>query len=1115
MKLDNIIYDVDSLKMAIAEQWSADSEVFASIYPSDTATALINGMAAFGSLLQYTIVSCLANCYTTTAFSDSAVYQLADTLGNDLHGNVSSQVIVNITKNNLKEENLTIPQYSTFVIGGKKFFNPYEIILPANVPFVYTITLVQGEIIEVNKTTSGIANEKFYFSSEFKASPYYIRVFVNDEEWNVVESFLQYDKSYVLSPEDMNSVVLKTDPDGRAYVKVGNGQLGTLPMTGSVLQVKYCSNDGKDGNIDEKGAEGVLESQLVYTDRYGNQQTLDVTVVTTTTAYGGFSKQSVETLRLTSPWVFASGHRAIRRQDYNALLQNQCGYITSQVWGEYEEANRIGAYDHLMMNMVYYTGIKNFRDYPYFKLDTITNPTSYNGALYSNSGFYGSYNLRLSNMLGSKDDIYVQDTGAQGWLFINDNDKDPRDSLLPDWIASENRYYRNIITFDPDDPESGTVGGLNYKVNDELWINVTVPPAGQSIPTTTIQTDCLIRVKEVDSNGKVLKIELLTKASSERYNIVEASTFSTTYYKGISQQGIGLIVKLSQEQYDDSDLITTNDFEYSEEEQENPLINARSDKPNGEDTFYRSVFHPTLQYPVQIRINYEESKTITGVKFKATNPRNGAFIGTIAMFGSAGIDDGEGGTNPPSYVNVRNNSEDWTCIINRKELSTPYNSENDNDCWSDWIATSCFLNDQRETEKDGSGNPVLKEYKYYVIEFYSTENTSEEDSKITFDSMKVLYSDNTSLIFYTENGEIRLNLPTAGDPGPGTEDGYIETNLITSNDYPLYNYGITLAGITKANGYEDNDILVYKSTNGSIFRIKVVSIANEEYLMSVNGNEVLVGNDNVQMASNQPVSFGDNKIYTYTLDPITNQPIVGNAGSGYKVNDVVYIARTDPDQIARLGEKTDLSLRVAAVDSSGAILALTWLNNELLDEELDKVINYDSSPTITDGAGVNLRLVVVSKPGTLGTQGTILIKSSYNIEVNANFKGDRINTADVNYYDEPIIKKFNHFTTYLEFIQPEMHNVSIHAQVAIKKNSQIASGIVLQNVRTNIQKLFEITPDYMGKDLKLSDIYRAITSTEHVSWCKVLKPLDNQNISANEIMICQDIILDEVQDIYE
>ena len=96
-----------------------------------------------------------------------------------------------------------------------------------------------------------------------------------------------------------------------------------------------------------------------------------------------------------------------------------------------------------------------------------------------------------------------------------------------------------------------------------------------------------------------------------------------------------------------------------------------------------------------------------------------------------------------------------------------------------------------------------------------------------------------------------------------------------------------------------------------------------------------------------------------------------------------------------------------------------------------------------------------------------------------------------------------------------MHNVSIHAQVAIKKNSQIASGIVLQNVRTNIQKLFEITPDYMGKDLKLSDIYRAITSTEHVSWCKVLKPLDNQNISANEILICQDIILDEVQDIYE
>ena len=313
MKLDNIIYDVNSLQQAIAQQWSADSEVFASIYPSDTAAALINGMASYGSLLQYTIVSALANCYTSTAFSEAAIYQLADTLGNDLHGNVSSQVIVNIRKNNFIGINTTIPAYSTFEIKGKRFFNPYAIIIPATTDFVHTITLVQGEIIEVNKTTSGIENEKFYFSSDFKASPNYIHVYIDGAEWSVVDSFLGYDKAYVLDAEDMNSVLLKTDPDGRSYVKVGNGQLATLPLAGSILQIKYCSNDGALGNISETGVYGNLTSKLVFVDSKGNEDFLDVEVITTTTAYGGFSKQSLETLKYTSPYVFASGHRCIRR----------------------------------------------------------------------------------------------------------------------------------------------------------------------------------------------------------------------------------------------------------------------------------------------------------------------------------------------------------------------------------------------------------------------------------------------------------------------------------------------------------------------------------------------------------------------------------------------------------------------------------------------------------------------------------------------------------------------------------------------------------------------------------------------------------------------------------
>ena len=1117
MKLDNIIYDVNSLQQAIAQQWSADSEVFASIYPSDTAAALINGMASYGSLLQYTIVSALANCYTSTAFSEAAVYQLADTLGNDLHGNVSSQVIVNIRKNNFIGINTTIPAYSTFEIKGKRFFNPHAIIIPATTDFVHTITLVQGEIIEVNKTTSGIENEKFYFSSDFKASPNYIHVYIDGAEWSVVDSFLGYDKAYVLDAEDMNSVLLKTDPDGRSYVKVGNGQLATLPLAGSILQIKYCSNDGALGNISETGVYGNLTSKLVFVDSKGNEDFLDVEVITTTTAYGGFSKQSLETLKYTSPYVFASGHRCIRRQDYNAMLQNKCGYITSQVWGEYEQANKVGAYDSLMMNMVYYTGVKTFETYPYFKIDPISNPAYYNGALYSNSGFYGSYSFRVSNTLGSTEKIYIQDTGGQGFLFINDNNQDPRDSLLPDWIASTNNYYANILG-------EIVVGakGLQYRVNDELYLQ----PAGDSDPNH--HTDVIIRVTEVNEVGAVNKVELLTRTSQNAYQVgtTFANCAAQVYYKKASQQsnGSGLIVQFRQYKYTGSTIVSTNDLERDPEiEWYTPIINARSDKPKGLNKYYKSAYEPTLQEPVQIRLTYPENKAISGIKFQAVNPypdgdsEGCPFIGTVAMFGTTKDTTDE----DFSYYNIRN-SDKWDCIINRKELTSPWTESNSDDHWTDWIATNSFGekdNNGNMIYIDENGNPVFKKYKNFVIEFYSTQDLSINRPKISFNAMKILYGEDSSEVLYTDNGEIRINLPTAGSPGPGgTNMGYLTSGLVNSANFPMYAYDITLNGITEQNGYRDGDTLsyVFKAVDiddNLLFNIQVASVANAQYITTVKklsdstdrGTNILVGTEYITMSSPAPLSDPTNHdlLYTYTLDPDNNKPTSGNAGSNYAVNDIITIKD-------KSGNNTDLTLRVAAVNSIGEVLALAWLNNTSLHNPLDKESGYTISETSTDHSGTGLKLVVVSARATQGSGATILIKSNNNLEIDASFTGNRIDTADVNYYDEPIIKEYNHFTTYLEFVQPEIIQQGIRVQVAVNKSAKVTSGIVLQNVRNNILKLFEITPDYISKGIKLSDIYKAVTDTENVAWCKVLKPTDNVAVNVNGILVASDIVLEEV-----
>ncbi len=212
MKLDSIIYDVDSLAAAIIEQWNNESASFKAMYPSDTAVSLVSVFAGYGAMLQYMLLGAVANCYTTTAFSKAGIYQLADTLGNNLHGNISAQVTVSMAKKNFIGIQTIIPAKTQFEIRGKKFFNPTAIVLPATSSAVEDIVLVQGEILTVTQTSSGIANEKFYFSSDFKANHNYINVYVNGEEWDVASSFLDYDKNYVINTSVLNMVVLKTEP---------------------------------------------------------------------------------------------------------------------------------------------------------------------------------------------------------------------------------------------------------------------------------------------------------------------------------------------------------------------------------------------------------------------------------------------------------------------------------------------------------------------------------------------------------------------------------------------------------------------------------------------------------------------------------------------------------------------------------------------------------------------------------------------------------------------------------------------------------------------------------------------------------------------------------------
>ena len=1224
MKLDNIIYDVDSLALAIAEQWNNESETFKAMYPSDTATALVNVFAGYGAMLQYMLLGAVANCYTTTAFSTAGIYQLADTLGNNLHGNISSQVTVMMNKNNFINKQTTIPAKTQFEIRGKKFFNPSAIVIPATSSPVTDIVLVQGEILTATQTTSGIANEKFYFSNDFKANHNYIHVYVNGEEWDVSTSFLDYDKNYVVNTAVLNTVILKTEPDGRSCIKVGDNQLGTLPASGSTITIEYVSNEGYNGNIAEIGLPVTLITPLIETEE-GVSAELSLNITTTSTAFGGADTQSIDILRYTSPYVFASGHRAIRRQDYIAMLLNECGYLAANVWGEYEEANKVGAYDALMMNMVYYTGIKSFQTYQPFVIGTLGDSyETYNGMINSTNGFWGSFTLTLNNLKNTAAFVEVQDSGAQGILFINNDEQDPRDSILPLWVNSTDDEH--LLDYpQPYVSQGEPYTPTGYNIDDELllWyegantqVHILVDEVENGAPT-------LIHTIPV---GETIEVDPSVSITDGTH------TFTTT---AITGTGTGFKAKAQITTRRKSSLVTTDDD--SEEIgyiNQNTISCARSDITD-ENSYFMSMHEPTLSRPVQIFIDFTEqtysnwepntsyiasrativqydahyyycikshtssasfeneywklagvnennylAEAIVGVKFKATD--RGAFIGAMAMFAT---DDDDAFIN--QRINIRNSNK-WTPVIHRTIIKNPIGNTNGN--WTDWLATNVF---KGETY---AGEPQFdKPYKYYVIEIYSVDDsTLHTTNLVAIESMKVLFSEDASILYYDDNGKFRLNFPLENSPGPdGTEasSGSLEhttigKHLINTTALPAWAYEVTLNGITTQNDYREGNMLAYIADNAltgnkTTFMIEVLNATTGVYNITIAGDSTLAGIDYIATEG------------TPQVVPAYEEFLVGAGynedGAGYLPNDYLAlitrrdITTTDYDLKVRVSainqeETGDGEVRGVVLVPSDGYEKTYCVNSAFLGEfDTQALVNLGSGATVTingkicsgipaeftfqnrgsgyqlwdkvivsaggksyqglvckigaggsvaglrldvstnlenkrlDGSGNYIDLpdtatgLAVYVASTAGRSGNISIASNSNLSISATFTGNRMDSSTVSLFDQPIIKKYNHFTTYTEFQQPSMRPEGIIVQVSLSKNTSTTSGIILQNVKNALYSLFDLKPDSIGKGLKLSKIYTTVMEVKDVEWCKVITPVGNIETAINELLVPADI----------
>lgn len=1041
MKLDSIIYDTTTLANAISEKLLEESPTFKAMYPSETSTALVNVLAGYGSMLQYTIVSALANCYTDTAYSPSAIYQLAETLGNRLHGNVSSQLYCDITRTSLQgKNNVVIPAYSTFEVEGLPFFNTSPIAFAKNVNTVHNVLLTQGEYTSVEFYTSGAAGEKLYFSNDFKCNMNMVRVYVEDKEWDTIDSFLPLNSMTLIDLSQASTVVLRMNSDGRAYIKFGNNANGALPQAGSKVRIEYVSNEGSAGNIEKTNMNVQLMSQIYYVNQAVNTL-LTVDIATNQPAYGGYDKQSLDILRESSPYVFASGDRAVRREDYKAILLNKCGYISANVWGEYEEAKSYGGYDKIMMNMVYYTGIKEIQQYDYRPMGglgikdseegvTAENPVLFTNVLGNIKGFPGSYEIDLSYSIDDTINIRYADKKGNGVLVCDPSDNGTWDNIDQEYLYPYNDSYdlfkktptgegfivrclqavddspnhirdRSLL-FDINNPDEFHSHGL-YDEGAQMKIGFDTPlQILIQFPEFQAKAISMFSFKTPDGEDNVGRfpgsISIYATNNITDGNITNPS--SDPFFNNIKNNSewtrIAEVQKLNVPEEDGkwSDWVTTN------------LYN-----PNDETLYATGGWKTYKRYMIEI-YNLHDLDLVTWGN--GISEQGKCYIGKMKfLFNEVRSDRYAWGEQQVTVEDPE--THEITQAVSPKyytktDTPVPFDELDPDQDPDEYLVYDENLNKKIGWYVNGSYNDEHGNYitvrtpDERTVGSWKTSGEPGDNGadnctlrNTNFDYTRIVLPDEsiqdnrvldhkTSTINYEENSTVDLCVPAVKE------------------GMSYYKYNAIVTGLTAANGYRAGDILSYSFNNGFYANVRVANINTESY-------EITINNIRGSLAGSNEVQRGNRKL-------------------------------------------------------------------EVADVALDYVYGYNT-----------------------GNGAKITVTSTDAIDVYGTFTGNAYSTATAQAIDSPVIEQYNHFTTYTEFKQPRVKNVKV--DVTVEYLDSYSYKDTRRKVEEAIYKVFDITPYYVGKSLDVSDIWAAINEIAGVKRFIVTYPTENIDCEPYEFITLQ------------
>jgi hypothetical protein len=273
--------------------------------------------------------------FLDSALQRSSVVSHAKLLNYTPQSAAAPRAVINLVMNNVNISSLTLPKFTSFLSEAIDGVNYKFVTLNSitqntnqanNTVTFDNLTIKQGEPVTLSFTYDSASNPTAIFElPDTDIDTTTISVIVQQSTSNSASQVFTLVDDYLSLDGTTPAFFLQEGSNGYYQIYFGDGILGKALVDGNVVSVSY---------IITSGTAATDANNFVLMDTISGFSSSVVTPVLPATQ--GSEKETIESIKYTAPKSYAAQGRAVTKEDYIFLIQNNAGLFpidAVNVWG--------------------------------------------------------------------------------------------------------------------------------------------------------------------------------------------------------------------------------------------------------------------------------------------------------------------------------------------------------------------------------------------------------------------------------------------------------------------------------------------------------------------------------------------------------------------------------------------------------------------------------------------------------------------------------------------------------------------------------------------------------------------------------------------------------------